>query len=693
MLVAWIVMGSVPMTVTEPPIQEGLSSPPATGAPADTAPALPLNNTSAGSAAASKSSRRHSKGQKHQKRAPVPLEPREKKQRRRRCSYSAMRRAEHRNRGHQPPPPFPSCHSRCAPEPEPEYQPELATYSQPAESDEQLAWQLHRDMLRERQPRRAAALPSCQPLAHPEADSSDDYVPDSDSDTDEGAPAEAGPQQAPLTAAAIKASGNKTVVVGTEPVVVLIPAKDGRHSSTLVAAVIPRLGAQVSQAATHSAWIPGLTMNGRHNKYVSQNFLHFTATSEPSMQDVCMGGTKGGNSGTFRFPTEAWSPAFEGIAEQASSLRPQGSLQSPVNFVMGRLYGTDGTWTHKEHTDGYSWSFPDARYNDATPVFSVGTATAAVSVTVSLVPCCSKMDDDPSVTLSFPETNATDAHVWCLFSNQLDQGALRVRHKVNVLKSVRHSPLPRIALVFRSVPAFSGGTGLGLYDLSQHSWVLNAMRLLMQRPAAAIAADLKAGTLGSKQKSRFRALIVHADVFGWPVLPEDRFLSVFVSPSANGNQQSGAILSSQPQLLKHFGYHSGNKSLSLGAIKVKEQWLVTSVLLDFSKWEILSTGALQGSGKKADRARYKNLLVPALKPAVVVCKGPDGDGRAAYFQIMEASSVAATLLRVLIKFSAAKPPPCVVECPLETNTCVYALGLATVASCNALSNSFTLEMQ
>ena len=199
-------------------------------------------------------------------------------------------------------------------------------------------------------------------------------------------------------------------------------------------------------------------MNGRRNKYVSRNFLYFTATSEPSMQNVCMGGTKGGNSGTFRFPTETWSPAFERIAEQAANLRPEGSLQCPVNFVMGRPYGTDGTWEHREHTDGRATRFPDTRYSDATPVFSVGTATAAVSVTVSLVPCCSKLDDDPFVTLSFPETNATDAHVWCLFSDQLDQGALRIRHKVKVLKSVKHSSLPRIALVFRSVPAFSGGT-------------------------------------------------------------------------------------------------------------------------------------------------------------------------------------------------------------------------------------------
>ena len=548
-------------------------------------------------------------------------------------------------------------------------------------------------MLRERRPRQAAALPSCRPLTHPETDSSDDYVPDSDSDTDEGAPAEAGPQQAPLTAAALKVSANKTVVVGTEPVLVQIPAKDGRHSSTLVAAVVPRLGAQVSQAATRSAWIPGLSLNGQRNKYVSQNFLHFNATSVPSMTNVCVGNNKGPNSGTFRFNTEPWSPAFDSIAEQASALRPEGSLHCPANWVTGRLYGTDGTWTQKEHTDVYFWCFPDARYTEASPVFSVGTASAAISVTVSLVPCCKKLDNDPSVTLLFPETNATDAHVWCLFSNQPDQGALRVRHRINVLKSVRHPSLPRIALVFRSVRAFSGGTGLGLYDLSQHSWLLSAMRLLMQRPAAAIAADLKAGTLGSKQRSQLRDLIVHPDVFGWPVLPENRFLSVFVSPSANGSQQPGAILSSQPQVLKHFGYHSGNKGLSLGAIKVNRQWLAASLLLDFSEWKVLPTGALQGSGKKANRSRYKNLLVPALKPAVVVCRGPDGDGRAAYFQIMKASSVAATLLRVLIKFHAAKPPPCVVDCPVKTNTCVYALGLASVASCNALGDSFTLEMQ
>ena len=557
---------------------------------------------------------------------------------------------------------------------------------QPTQSDEQLAWQLHQELLLERQPRRAAACRLRQVVCDLEV-SSDEDIPESCPDSEEVEVPYAEPVQAPLVLAALRASSKETIQVGITPIVVRIPALNGGHAATLVAAVVPNLGAQVSQAAMSSAWVPGLTVNGRHNQYVSQNFIHFNATSESSMTNVCVGNNKGGNSGTFRFNTEPWSAAFAAIAEQAAALRPEGSLQCPVNWLTGRLYAADGTGKHREHTDGYSWSFPDARYTEATPVYSVATATAAVSVSIGLVPCCSRLKDVPSVTLAFPETNRTDAHVFCLFSDQPDQGALRVRHQIDVHKSVKFSSLPRIALVFRSVLPFSGRSNIGLYDLSKasNSWLHSAMLLLMQLPMAAIAADLKAGTLGSKD-SQFRALVVHADVFGWPQSPMSRFLSVFSPPSANGHHKVGAILSAQPQLLRHFGYHSGNKGLSLGAIKVDGRWCASSLLLDFCKWKLLPSGSLQG------QTRYKNLLHPSEDPSTVVCKGPDGDGLAAFFRIMETSATAGTPVRVLVKFSAASPPPFVHECPLNSNSGVYALGLAQVVSCHAHSSSFTLQL-
>ena len=562
--------------------------------------------------------------------------------------------------------------------------------AQLAQSDEQLAWRLHREMLLESQPRRSAAVRSqqaLQDLACSESGSEDECIPESDPESD--MEEEVAPIQAPLVLAALRASNEETIKVGAEPIVVRIPASRGSHAATLVAAVVPGLGAQVSQAAMKGAWVPGLTLNGRRNKYVSQNFLHFNATSVRSMTNVCYGSRERATSGTLRFNTEPWSPAFDSIAEQVYALRPEGSLHCPVNWLTGRLYGADGTWTHREHTDGLQGCFPDARYNDSTPVFSVGTATAAIAVTIGLVPNCSKLKDVPSVTLAFPETNSTDAHVWCLFSDAPDQGALRIRHQIDVRKSVRHPSLPRIALVFRSVPDFSSQSGVGLYDLRDpaYSWMHSAMLLLMQRPMAAIAADLQAGTLGSQRESQFRALIVHEDVFGWPSSPRDRFLSVFSPPSANGLYESGAVLSPQPQLLKHFGYHSGNKGLSLGAIKSDGRWCASSVLLDFCKWKLLPSGALQG------QSRYKNLLLPAASPATVVCKGPDGDGLAAFFRVMEASADAGCPVRVLIKFSAVNPPPFMLECPLNDNTGVYALGLALVVSCHAHNNSFTLRLQ
>ena len=562
--------------------------------------------------------------------------------------------------------------------------------AQLAQSDEQLAWRLHREMLLESQPRRSAALRSqqaLQDLACSESGSEDECIPESDPESD--MEEEVAPIQAPLVLAALRASNEETIKVGAEPIVVRIPASRGSHAATLVAAVVPGLGAQVSQAAMKGAWVPGLTLNGRRNKYVSQNFLHFNATSVRSMTNVCYGSRERATSGTLRFNTEPWSPAFDSIAEQVYALRPEGTLHCPVNWLTGRLYGADGTWTHREHTDGLPGCYPDARYNDSTPVFSVGTATAAIAVTIGLVPDCSKLKDVPSVTLAFPETNSTDAHVWCLFSDAPDQGALRIRHQIDVRKSVRHSSLPRIALVFRSVPDFSSQSGVGLYDLRDpaYSWMHSAMLLLMQRPMAAIAADLQAGTLGSQRESQFRALIVHEDVFGWPSSPRDRFLSVFSPPSANGLYESGAVLSPQPQLLKHFGYHSGNKGLSLGAIKSDGRWCASSVLLDFCKWKLLPSGALQG------QSRYKNLLLPAASPATVVCKGPDGDGLAAFFRVMEASADAGCPVRVLIKFSAVNPPPFMLECPLNDNTGVYALGLALVVSCHAHNNSFTLRLQ
>jgi hypothetical protein len=654
--------------------------------------AIPVNST-----ARAPSSRRHSRGQKNRKHTAEPQEGRKLKQKRRQNKHYRWRR-QHRRQGHQPPPPSPPDPSiMCL---ETVAQESVGAYVsfdeqdgvQPTQSDEQLAWQLHQELLLERQPRRAAARLARQvvcDLAGPDPSSSEEEGPESCPDSDGDELSNADSAQAPLVRAALRASSEETIQVGTIPTVVRIPALNGSHAATLVAAVVPNLGAQVSQAAMSSAWVPGLTVNGRRNQYVSQNFLHFNATSETSMTSVCVGNNKGGNSGTFRFNTEPWSPAFDDIAEQAAALRPEGSLHCPVNWLTGRLYAADGTGKHREHTDGYSWSFPDARYTDATPVYSVATATAAVSVTIGLVPCCSRLKDVPSVTLAFPETNCTDAHVFCLFSDQPDQGALRVRHQIDVHKSVRHSSLPRIALVFRSVLKFSGRSNIGLYDLrkASNSWLHSAMRLLMQLPMAAIAADLQAGTLGSKESSQFRALIVHSDVFGWPQSPMSRFLSVFSPPSANGRHEAGAILSAQPQLLKHFGYHSGNKGLSLGAIRVDGQWCASSLLLDFCRWKLLPSGALQG------QSRYKNLLHPAANPSTVVCKGPDGDGLAAFFQIMETSASAGTPVRVLVKFSAVNPPPFVHGCPLDSNSGVYALGLAQVVSCHAHSSSFTLQLQ
>ena len=62
-----------------------------------------------------------------------------------------------------------------------------------------------------------------------------------------------------------------------------------------------------------------MNVNGSRNKYVSQNFLHFTATSEPPMQDVCVGGTK--------VAPRAEILVLSG-SRQSPGLRPSGKLQS-----------------------------------------------------------------------------------------------------------------------------------------------------------------------------------------------------------------------------------------------------------------------------------------------------------------------------------------------------------------------------
>ena len=121
--------------------------------------------------------------------------------------------------------------------------------TQPAQSDEQLAWQLHRELLLERRPRRATARFSRQTvhdLARPESDSSDEYALESGPESDRGNVQGTAPVQAPLVLAALKASSERTIQVSTEPVIVRIPALDGSHSATLVATVVPCLGAQAS---------------------------------------------------------------------------------------------------------------------------------------------------------------------------------------------------------------------------------------------------------------------------------------------------------------------------------------------------------------------------------------------------------------------------------------------------------------
>ena len=120
-------------------------------------PGMPSNSTAPVS-----SSRRHSRGQKSRRHAAEPPESRKLKQKKRQNKHYRWRR-RHKRQGHQPPPPSPSDPSvMCL---ETGLQETVGAYVsydeqknvQPTQSDEQLAWQLHQELLLERQPRRAAA--------------------------------------------------------------------------------------------------------------------------------------------------------------------------------------------------------------------------------------------------------------------------------------------------------------------------------------------------------------------------------------------------------------------------------------------------------------------------------------------------------------------------------------------------------
>ena len=203
-------------------------------------PALPGNSTSV-----APSSRRHSRGQRNKKRTAEPQECRKIKQRRRRNKHYRMRRTR-RRKGHQPSPLSPSDPSEAVIEKEACMETDTQSTgayvsrdgqgcAQLAQSDEQLAWRLHREMLLESQPRRSAALRSqqaLQDLACSESGSEDECIPESDPESD--MEEEVAPIQAPLVLAALRASNEETIKVGAEPIVVRIPASRGSHAATLV---------------------------------------------------------------------------------------------------------------------------------------------------------------------------------------------------------------------------------------------------------------------------------------------------------------------------------------------------------------------------------------------------------------------------------------------------------------------------
>jgi hypothetical protein len=324
-----------------------------------------------------------------------------------------------------------------------------------------------------------------------------------------------------------------------------------------------------------------------------------------------------------------------------------------------------------------------------TPVFSIGTAGSPVSVWISKVPNSTGIKDGPSVLLQFDERHGNDAHVWGMVSTQPDQGALRVRHEVKVHRTARDPKdtqgQVRIALICRTVRPYAPQT-IQLHDLRNCLWLARAKEVLMDKPRMAIQADLSAGTLGHLRLSHLRTLFHTPDSFGWPLDPQLRFLGLLSPATLNGVHGAGAVLSAQPQVLSHFGYHSGNKGLSIGGLRVNGLWVATSLLLNFKEWEVDSSGTLRGL------TRYQNMLSPPEYPESIQCQGPDGDGAVAFREIMVQSCDSSRPIRILIKFCASSPPPCVQYRTKETNLRVLALCLAVVTDCCEHLNTYTLEV-
>jgi len=209
--------------------------------------------------------------------------------------------------------------------------------------------------------------------------------------------------------------------------------------------------------------------------------------------------------------------------------------------------------------------------------------------------------------------------------------------------------------------------------------------VLRAAPAAAICRDLQDGTLGTPSDSKLRALIRFQDSFGWPIASGDRLFNLLSPGTLNGIHGAGAVLSAQPQLLSHFGYHSANKGLSIGAVLVRGRWVATSLLLSFKKWDEGPDGTVRS------HTRYQNSMFPACAPSLIVCRGPDAGGADCFHVVMSQSKVTGLPIRVLIKYDGRLPPPCVRPGVVSQSSNVYALCLAVVEACHAASNSFTLR--
>jgi hypothetical protein len=432
-------------------------------------------------------------------------------------------------------------------------------------------------------------------------------------------------------------------------------------------------------------WVPGLSINGVHNQWLSHRFIHFCATSVPSMREVCIGGRKNATSGTFMFPTTDWNDVFQAIVMRVTDvLRRECGLDVPVpNFIMGRLYATNGSWSHTEHTDGATQHYPDRRYISDTSVISIGTAGAPLHVCISETPCSTDMKGSSSFKLIFPELDLTSAHVWAMVSLGNDQGALRVRHSVNVLKNTGANAQHRIALVCRSVRPYQSGA-LQLFRMSLTPWLRRAQGVLISEAAQAIQWDLAHSYLGDQGRSKLRSLLCKADDHGWPTGVLDNLCSKLAPVSLNGKLQEGALLSAQPHILRHCGYHHANKGLSLSAVQIppnSARWVATAILINFKSWftrgdEIISSG------------RYHNVI----RPRMVVCQGPDSRSIHLFHEAMHNAEVAHTPVRVLVKVSLSNLPPFVDFSSNSHHLAVYALCLAYVTRCDSRYNRFELSI-